>query len=325
MSEMDNQVKAHLCAFGTAVAWGSAYPVTKLAIEGFSTNALGFLRCFISMVVLMSIVLAKGMGGPKKKDIPAFIAGGAFGFAFYLIPFNLGLTRLTAGTSSVIVATSPVFTAIFALLFFKEKIRPQAWLAMALSFGGIVILTCWNGALSINTGIFYTLTAAVNLALYNVIQRWFGKDYQPIRSVAYCYVVAAVLMSFALPQAWSELKAASPLQTGACLWLGLISGGAGYILWSTALSVAKTTSQVTNYMFVTPVFATLIGFVLTREVPDLPTVLGGVTIITGLVLFNRLNKKPAGEEKTGEDLCADSGQPGAPEALKGEGLKGEGN
>lgn len=293
---MDNQIKAHLCALGTAITWGSAYPVTKLAIAGYSTNAIGFLRCFTSMLALMAIVLLKGMGGPKKEDIPAFIAGGAFGFALYLIPFNLGLTRLTASTSSVIVATSPIFAAIFALLLFKEKIRPQAWLAMLLSFGGIVVLTCWNGVFSVNTGIFYTLIAAMNLALYSVIQRWFGKGYHPLSSVAYCYVVASVLMSFALPEAWRSLASAPFSATAACLWLGLVSGGLGYYLWSTALSIARTTSQVTNYMFVTPVFATLISFILTRELPDAPTILGGVIIISGLVLFNRLNKKEAEAE-----------------------------
>ena len=56
--------------------------------------------------------------------------------------------------------------------------------------------------------------------------------------------------------------------------------------WTKAFAKAKQTSQVSNYMFVTPFLASLLGFLLAGEVPDRATLVGGAIILAGLLLFN---------------------------------------
>ena len=60
----------------------------------------------------------------------------------------------------------------------------------------------------------------------------------------------------------------------ALIFLGIFASAIAYVTWTIALSKAKKTLEVSNYMFVTPFFATMLGFLLNHEVPTLSTAIG---------------------------------------------------
>ena len=49
---------------------------------------------------------------------------------------------------------------------------------------------------------------------------------------------------------------------------------------------AEQTSQVSNYMFITPFLTSVFGFIITHEVPEPATIIGGGIILLGVFLFN---------------------------------------
>jgi drug/metabolite transporter (DMT)-like permease len=87
------------------------------------------------------------------------------------------------------------------------------------------------------------------------------------------------------------------------LILGVFSSTVAFIAWSKAFAKAKDTSSVSNYMFVTPFLASVLGVVIGGETIAPSTVLGGLIILAGLLLFNlsgrRADKKTAAEDKCG--------------------------
>jgi drug/metabolite transporter (DMT)-like permease len=61
-----------------------------------------------------------------------------------------------------------------------------------------------------------------------------------------------------------------------------------------ALKLAASTSEVTNFMFLTPILTTVIAFVTMGELPPLVTYLGGGLMLAGLILTNlAVGKKEA--------------------------------
>ncbi|MFA5468405.1 MAG: hypothetical protein WC224_05030, partial [Sphaerochaetaceae bacterium] len=64
----------------------------------------------------------------------------------------------------------------------------------------------------------------------------------------------------------------------------------GFILWAEALATAKQMSDVTNFMFLTPLLSALLEFLIIGDVPDSGTIVGGATILLGLALFNNRRK-----------------------------------
>ena len=98
-------------------------------------------------------------------------------------------------------------------------------------------------------------------------------------------ICGTILLLFFLPKGITELTTASFSQIGVLLLLGIFSSGIAYVLWGKALSIAEKTSDVTNFMFVTPLLSTILGFLFLKEIPSIGTLIGGAMILIGLVLF----------------------------------------
>ena len=104
--------------------------------------------------------------------------------------------------------------------------------------------------------------------------------------MAYGAICASIIMIFFLPQSVCELAKADAPAVLSVIYLGLLPTGVSYILWSKAIELSERTSEVTNYIFVTPLLSTVMGFMMLREVPDMATIIGGIIIIIGVVTFS---------------------------------------
>ena len=280
----------HCLALGAVLLWACSYVYTKVALTHFSPIPLGLLRNAIAMIALLIVFILKGKRFPPLRAWPRFILSGAMGFSLYLILFNNGAGLLTATTSCVIISTTPILTALWGSRVFGEKMAPAAWLAMALEFAGILILTLWNGVLAINHGVLLVLGAAVAMSIYNITQKAYAKDYTPLETTTFSFCTATAMLLFWLPETVREVAAAPPPQILVAVFLGLGPSAAAYFLWSKALARAGQAGVAANYMFLTPLFAFMLGYLVIAELPDAGTIIGGLVIMTGLVLFNRLNR-----------------------------------
>lgn len=285
---MSKKVKLNLLAFATVFIWATAFPLTKIAGEYLSAYSLGALRCAVAAVVLIFIGKLKHIRKPHSKaDAGYLFIAGLMGFALYLIFFNTGIQTLSSATSSIIIAATPIITAIGARKLYKEKIRPVGWLCIFTAFAGVVIMLLWNGVLSINIGILWTAGAAVVFCIYNLMNRRLsGKGYTALEIVTYCMISSAVILAGFLPQAVAQLADANIQIYLLVLYLGAMPSATAYLLWAKASSYAEKISEVTNYMFVTPLLSTLLGFLLLSEIPDPGTVIGGIIILVSVICFN---------------------------------------
>jgi drug/metabolite transporter (DMT)-like permease len=276
----------HPFALITILFWSLAYVFTRLALRYFSPLSLGFLRYFTASLTLIVIALIIKIKIPHKKDIKWFILAGFFGFFFYMIVFNMGSVTVTAATGSIIIATTPIITTVLARIFYKEKIKKLQYSAIIIEFIGVGVLTLLNGVFSINIGIIWLLIASVSLSLYNVIQRKLTKKYPAIQTAIISIWFGTILLFIFLPNSVKEIKTAPFEQIIYLLILGVFSSAAAYITWTYAFSKAKNASSVTNYMFLTPFLTTVLGIFLAHETPDYPTIIGGVIIIIGMLVYN---------------------------------------
>ena len=281
----------HPYAMTTIVFWSLAFVFTRLALRYFTPFSLGFLRYFIASLTLTAVAFATKMQLPKKRDLPLFLVSGALGFFLYMIVFNMGSQAVTAATGSVIMATVPVMTALFARIMYKERLSSIQWLAIPVEFAGILVLVLRNGGLTVNTGTLWLLLAAVALSSYNLLQRRLTKTYSALQASTFSIFSGTLMLCiFALP-AISELRQAPAIQFFYIAVLGIFSSAIAYVAWSKAFSKAETATQVSNYMFLTPLLTSLLGFLLANEYPDAQTVIGGAVILSGVLLFHYGGKR----------------------------------
>ncbi len=277
----------HIFALITVTLWASSFAFTKVALEVFTVPVLSMYRFIFAGLFMLVFAIVKKIGLPAKKDIPVFLLSAAIGFSVYQLVFNKGINMLTSATACIVIAITPVITAIFARIIFKEKIRAGGWIAIGICFFGIVVLMLWDGVLSINTGIFWMLIAAVFLAGYNLLQRKLTKRYTALQATAYSIILGAIMLLVFMPFGGVEQAANAGLRHWLSVaYMGIFPSAIAYLLWSKALSMAEKTSEVSNFMFIQPAIAMLLGFLIVFEVPTMGMYVGAAIIIFGLFLFS---------------------------------------
>lgn len=289
---MSSKARLNIFAFITVALWAAAFPATKIAGESFSPYCLGLIRCIVASIALL--VAGRFLKIRKPfciRDLLLMSAAGVCGFALYLIFFNTGILTITSATSSVIIASTPIMTAIVCSRLYNEKIRPLGWLAICIAFIGVCILLFWKGALSINAGILWTLGAAIVFCIYNILNRKLTSiGYTSVEIVTYAMISASVLMIFFLPETINEVSHANSFNILLAIALGLLPSATSYVLWAKAMELAEKTNEVTNYMFITPLLSAIMGFAMLGEIPDMGTLIGGLIIIISVILFGTKGK-----------------------------------
>lgn len=282
-----NKLKVHMYSFLTILLWGSSFPFTRVIGSDISSYSLGFIRCFLAAVILLIIGKACHIRKPFcRKDLLWFFLSGILGFSVYFIFFNLGMATLTSATGSIITAASPILTAIAAMKLYDERINLIGWLSIICAFAGVLILILWEGVLSINTGIFWMLGVALVFSAYNLLNRKFSEmGYTAMEIVTYSALFGAIQMLIFLPQTISDVMQAPLSSNLAALYLGVMPSAVAYFFWSKALVLTSRTSEVTNYLFINPLMAAVIGFIMLGETPDMGTYIGGAVIIISVIVF----------------------------------------
>ncbi len=270
----------------TIFFWSLAYVLTRLTLQYFSAFSLGFIRYIIASCTLIIVAILMKIKLPHRKDIPWFFAAGGMGFFLYIIAFNQGQATVTAATGSVVIATVPVITALFARFVYDETLMAFQWIAIFIEFIGVIVLALMNNTFSVNTGLLWLLLAALVLAVYNLLQRKLTKKYTALQTSTYSIFFGTGLLAVFAPSSIQEICHVPTIQYLYIVVLGVCSGAIAYVTWAKAFSKAKQTSQVSNYMFITPFITSILGFMLAGEIPDKATLVGGGIILFGILIFN---------------------------------------
>lgn len=288
-----------LALLALVVLWASAFPVIKLGLEGLSVFHLALLRHLVSSLCFLPVLaLTRRRLFPMRGDVPAFILLGSIGIGLYHTALNAGELRVSAGATSLIIATAPVITALLARLFLGERLPLLGWAGSLISFVGIAVIVLGDEqALEGGPYALLVLLSALSAAIYFVWQKPFFRRYGPLEVTAFATWGGTLPMLTFLPGLTGDM-AGSSHSVLAAVYLGVLPSALAYSLLAFALS-RVTVSITTAYLYLIPVFAMLFSWALLGEVPSLLTVLGGVVAIGGLVLVNLAKQQAARRAGTG--------------------------
>ena len=285
--EIYKKLTAKKCAFIAIFFWATAFVLTKVVLKEVDVTTLGVLRYFFASIIVIFILIKQKISLPKLKDILAFVFAGFSGYAGYIVFFNMATLLSSPSTLSVINALAPAITAIVAYFIFNEKIKIIGWISMGISFCGILILTLWNGTLTVNKGVIYMLIGCVLLSLYNISQRYLTKKYSSFDVSMYSMLIGGILLVVYSPSSVRNIFSISFNSLILIIYMSVFPSIISYFFWTKAFEIAKHTTEVTSFMFVTPVLATLMGIIILGDIPKLSTLIGGVVIILGMIIFNK--------------------------------------
>ena len=244
-------------------------------------------RFLVASVVLLGYCLYKRIPIPKKDDLPLFVTSGFIGLFLYMWAFNAGTVFVSAGISSFLISTAPIFTLILSIFYLKEKTSPAIWLGVFISFGGLAIISFTQaGETQLNIGIILLLGASIFTSIFTIIQKRLLVKYSAIQASAYSVVIGTLFMFIFFPALVREFPYAPTSANLIIVYLGVFPAAIAYFFWSLALSRAKKTIYVTSFLYLVPFLSSILAFFWLGEEISFLALIGGVIIIGGMIITN---------------------------------------
>lgn len=242
-------------------------------------------------VVFGRIQFRRELTGVDKKTALLSAVSGIF-LALHFFFWFESLRHTTVASSTIIVCTEVIWVSLGFCLFLKGKLSVQAVAAIAVAFGGSVLIALADSGMggSHLYGDFLSLLAAVTVAVYMLIGRVVRAG---VSTTVYTYMVysacAAVLLLMCLVQGQS-LVAYGFNAVIIGLLLALFSTILGHSIFSWCLKYFSPSFVSASKLCEPVVSATLAAF-LFGEIPGALQLAGGVLILGSVFYYARLEDK----------------------------------
>lgn len=250
------------------------------------------LRLVIASVLLTTIAIS------TKRNFSINLKSHGWIFILALIAvFHLwiqvtGLQYTTASNTGWIIGTAPIFMAIMALIFYKEKISLLALSGILLAITGLLLLFGKGDITNIgfleNRGDLLVLGSAFTWGVYSMVNKKISLSYSPLMTILYLFLMMAVII---IPFNLNTETIDSVIhlsQTGwaLILFLGLFCSGVAYVIWAQALRDMKS-AKVGAFLYFEPLVTVIAAaFFLTEEI-TLLMIFSGLLITAGVFIVNK--------------------------------------
>jgi drug/metabolite transporter (DMT)-like permease len=276
-----------LALAATVLFWGASFAAIRAALREFGPAHLVLFRFAIASLALALYSIAVRMPVPPVRDAVSLAGIGLIGVAAYQLALNYGEMTVSAGAASLIIASGPVFTAVFARVFLRERITALGWLGIGISFVGVALIALGESAgFRLSPGALLVVVAAVSTGAYNVLQKPFLRRYSALQVTA-CSIWGATLLLLVFSRGLMQsIRTASPEALLAVAFLGVFPAALSYVTWSYVLSRLPAATAA-SFLYSVPPLATLTGWLWLGEIPAPLSAVGGVICLGGIALVNR--------------------------------------
>ncbi|GAA1267604.1 DMT family transporter [Sphaerisporangium rubeum] len=277
-----------------ALLWGSNFLWIAIALRGTTPTQITLTRLALGALVLLAVTRAQHLKLPKQPALWFHLTIAAL-FA-NVIPYTLfaiAEQHITSSVTGVINATTPIWTALFAITTATDRHPSPLKLTGLLTgfLGTLLIFSPWQSATQITTwGGLAALTAAASYGISYVYmtRHLTNRGHPPLTLSTAQLITATTQLAIITPftgglhppnLTWDVLLALTTL--------GTLGTGAAYVLNYRLITDEGTTASTVNYLL--PVVAVILGAVVLSEPLTTPVTAGMLVVLIGVALTRRIS------------------------------------
>ena len=294
---MDNQKKAESFAILSVILWSTVASAFKISLRHVDYLELLLYASFFSTLIIFFVLLVrKKLHLLRTYSFKDFIISALLGFLnpflYYIVLFK-AYSILPAQEAITLNYTWPLMLVLLSIPLLKQKINFLSVIAIIISFFGVIIIATRGDFASLNfsniKGDLLPLSSAVIWALFWIFNLKDKHDVVVKLFVSFCFglifsiiliIVRSTFVGFSLPNIKGILGSA---------YVGFFEMGLTFIVWLSALKYAKTTAQVSNFIYITPFLSLFVVSIVVGEKILFSTIIGLVFIIAGIILQRYTN------------------------------------
>jgi len=268
-----------------AAVWGASFLFMRVAVPEFGVLALVEIRVGVAALFLLAVLAWRGRLRELRSAAMPLTILGAVNSALPFALFAFATLYITAGTAAVLNASVPLFGALVAYVWLRDRLTPARIAGLVVGFGGVMILVwdkiSFNGAGS-TWAMFAGLAASLAYAIAaNFTKKRLGRV-DPVVIAAGSSLAATVLL---LPLSVPNWPAAMPsLVSWLCvIALGIGGTGIAYILYFRLIArIGPAKAVAVTYLV--PVFGMLWGLIILHEPISASMLVACAVILLGTAL-----------------------------------------
>lgn len=283
-----------------AAIWGASFLLMRISVVEFGPIPTAAMRLVIASAFLLPMVWYRGLMRELARHWGKMIVVGLLNSGLPFACFAFALLSLTTGLSAILNATVPMFGALVAWLWLKDKPTASRILGLVLGFAGVAMLA-WDKATfkpdasgpAPGWAVMACLLACVSYAVAASYTKRYLTGVPSIVTAAGSQVGGALGLALPTAMLWPERLPGTQAWL-ALLVVGVVCTGTAYILFFRLIENVGP-PRALSVTFLVPVFALFYGAIALGEVVTPWMLLCGVVIVcgtalsTGLLRFGRKN------------------------------------
>jgi drug/metabolite transporter (DMT)-like permease len=277
-----------------AALWGASFLFMRMGAAEFGPVALSAVRVAGATLFLLPLLMLRGqLPALKAHWRPIFVVG-VLNSALPFLCFSYAALSITAGLSSIFNAATPLFGALIAWAWLKDRLTPSRVLGLAIGFAGVLWLA-WDKASFKPGGSGWAIVACLAATLcYGVSASYTKKRLTGVAPLAVAtgsQLSAALVLALPALVWWPSVLPSQAAWLAAAL-LAVACTGVAYVLYFRLIAHIGPANAIA-VTFLIPVFAVLWGWMFLGEGITAAMVLGCAVILVGTGLTTGVLRLPA--------------------------------
>ena len=262
--------------------WGASYMFIKIGLRDLTPEMIAFVRIALAALILVPLAHSRGALRGLRPLAGWFLLIGSVQVAVPFVLIGLGEEEISSGLAGILVATTPMFTALLAIwVDHEERSHGLRLVGVATGFAGVALLlgVDLGGSGAELLGGLMVVLAGLGYAIGALLAKHKLEGVQPIAMSAGVMASSTlVLVPAAIAGAPSEVPGLGPI--AAVVTLGVVGTGFAFILlYSLISSVGPARTWLVTY--IAPLFAVAYGATLLDEEITAATIGGMALILAG--------------------------------------------
>ena len=279
-------VKIILAMAFVVACWGYSPTGIHIGLQAYEPGHLALLRFLLASAFMAMVAAFKGISLPHLRDLPLLFGLGFFAVSLHHVAINFGQQGVSAGASSVLAQSTPLFSTLLARFVFKDRVSLWRWGCVLSGLIGVVIVVAGDrGVGSINAHGLLIVLAAVSWSFYFALQKHHTGRYDGLTLVCYTVWSGTVLLLVYWPGLVAQAVNAPMHVQLAVLALGVFPSALAYLAWAFVLAHVDL-SRATMTLYLVPPTAMAIASVALGERPTVMIVMGAMVVLVSVLALN---------------------------------------
>ncbi|ASJ52603.1 EamA family transporter [Brevibacillus formosus] len=278
-------LRSYLLLIFCVTAWGSNFVFGKMLVAEFSPLFLSAMR--LLFIVLFLLIWSRGrLKMPKlsRTDWLLLAVLGVVGVFINQWSFYKGLVTADPTTSALILALTPITTALLAALFLKESLTGRMAIGSVIGTSGVLFVIYTGAELHFDVGILWIVLTMLTFATSIILVRLLGHRLPPLVTTLVSNLIGFGSM---LPFVLISVPTAT-VSTSLSSWLllfvtAVVMHGIVTLIWNSQLQKVGA-AKAAMFANLEPFIAMLFGLLLLAKPVTAVQFFGAILIIAGVTL-----------------------------------------